>query len=429
MTGDPLDVLRGSDPDLRPDPEFVARLRNELLTRADRDQPATGSSGPTAPSEPAASVSTDAEIVEIDMNRTMLPTRRRPVLIGAVAAAAALVIGIVVVSADRDRDTTSGPADSPVATTTSAPAASTLTPVASVASVAIAAGPAPWTMTAAGGSLWVVNSPGTGLERRDATTGALLSTIAMSFDVYADPARADSDSLWVATEADGKVRRIQLATGEVVATIDIPDGIKPVSGDEPAGIAVDDRGAWVVSGGIERTLTLVDRATNTVTSRFPLTVPHPADLAVGFGSLWVTDGDGQLHRIDPTDGRIIASVPLATATGLLAVDETAVWVLGPDQASGTTVQRIDPTTNAVVATIAVSSRRPEIADLAAGNGQVWVRATPADARLVLIDSTTNQIVARYSGLTGGEGITLTDDAVWTLSASDRTLYRLPRQRP
>lgn len=421
MTTDPLDVLRGPAPIVRPDPDFVARLRAELdaLSRTDQSETRPPTTSPTQPHDTSLP---GPDPVEIDMTTTLLPARRRPLLLGAVAAVALLMTGIIaVLASDGDNDQ---PGDTP---TTTLPLS--LTPIASVATATAPTGLAPWTMTAAGGSLWVVNSPGSALERRNADTGALLATIAMPFDVYADAPRADSESLWVETEADGKVRRINLTTGEVTATVDIPDGIKPVSGDEPPGIAVDDQGAWVISGGLDRALTLVDRTTNAVTSRFPMTMPHPSDLAAGFGSLWVAASDRQLHRIDPADGHTIATIPLATATGVLAVGDDAVWVLGPDQAFGTSLQRINPTTNTVDATIAISAKRPEIVDLTIDDGYVWIRATPPDARLVKIDAATNQIVTRYSGPTGGEGIAITGHSAWVLSAADHTLYRIPTTSP
>ena len=75
-----------------------------------------------------------------------------------------------------------------------------------------------------------------------------------------------------------------------------------------------------------------------------------------FGSVWILTVDGELmggdmppsmQRIDPTTNEIIASVPLPgrLCQGIGASAE-AIWACGPDG-----LVRIDPATNAVVAEV------------------------------------------------------------------------------
>jgi YVTN family beta-propeller protein len=99
----------------------------------------------------------------------------------------------------------------------------------------------------------------------------------------------------------------------------------------------------------------------------------------------------------PPIGTITARVSLASAATGVAAGEGAVWVR-----EGATIQRVDPATNAVTATIAVGNGEA----LAAGEGAVW--ASNFDANTVSrIDVQTNAVVATIPtrGTTPGLGAT------------------------
>jgi DNA-binding beta-propeller fold protein YncE len=73
----------------------------------------------------------------------------------------------------------------------------------------------------------------------------------------------------------------------------------------------------------------------------------------------------QVDRIDPSTNRVLETIaPAAPCCGRLVFGRGAVWQ--EDTAGGTTV-RIDPARNEVVATIEVGGT-----DLAVGEGRVWV---------------------------------------------------------
>ena len=102
-------------------------------------------------------------------------------------------------------------------------------------------------------------------------------------------------------------------------------------------------------------------------------------------AVWTVDlilGDGSsvhLERLDPATNRIIATISVpATDAYHFAADENGVWVWGPDEG----LLRIDPHTNRVVGSLPMQGG----AGVALGAGSVWfanatagllLRITPA----------------------------------------------------
>jgi len=121
-------------------------------------------------------------------------------------------------------------------------------------------------------------------------------------------------------------------------------------------------------GGVDGSMLFrVDAATNEIVAMIPLEgapgfVSGGGGLAYGFGSVWVAgyarvDGSSQAvaQRVDPTSDTVIATIPLGGIWGAdVAIDGTSVWVgyFGEDHAG---VARIDPITNAVTADLPLPS--------------------------------------------------------------------------
>ncbi len=107
--------------------------------------------------------------------------------------------------------------------------------------------------------------------------------------------------------------------------------------------------------------------------------------AVAYGSIWVSDFSlSQVRRFN-LSGTLIKTIEIPTPAGILASDGS-IWVA--DHRSGS-VSRIDPTTNAIVATVVIGSvgrRGPE--HLIAANNRIWV-GNPRDGTIAGIDPTTN----------------------------------------
>jgi YVTN family beta-propeller protein len=149
-------------------------------------------------------------------------------------------------------------------------------------------------------------------------------------------------------------------------------------------------------------------------------------IALGEGALWVI-GSADIVRIDPSTGEIVARIPIAqNSTGpapnptAVAVGEGAVWVASRAVTFTSTtlkdevpvrrgtVSRIDPRTNAVVATIPVGA---DPFGIAVGEGSVWV-ANRRGFSISRIDPSTNKVVAAIPVGNRPQGVTAGAGAVW-----------------
>ena len=131
------------------------------------------------------------------------------------------------------------------------------------------------------------------------------------------------------------------------------------------GIALGDGSVWVTDGqGVVRLG--ADPRSGRVERRIGLTF-LPQDIAVGAGGVWVTDqlGDTVWH-IDPRTNHADRSITVgANPAGIAVGRGSRIWVASGDG----TVSRINPSSELVSATITVGGT-PQ--DIAVGAGAVWV---------------------------------------------------------
>lgn len=148
----------------------------------------------------------------------------------------------------------------------------------------------------------------------------------------------------------------------------------------------------------------------TVTARIQL-AGVSTGVTAGEGAVWVREG-GTVQRVDPATNAVTASIAVGEGV-TLAAGEGAVWAPKTDSES---VARIDPGTNAVTATIPVRGIDPQ--GVATGAGAVWVAVQNAEgvpATLDRIDPRTNTVVTSISDAPAdiGPGVTVGAGAVWT----------------
>ena len=184
----------------------------------------------------------------------------------------------------------------------------------------------------------------------------------------------------------------------VVAAIDV--------GGNAWGTAADRNSLWAQVDAPVDAMVRIDARTNKVTA----SVPSGRIAEFGAGSLWIGAGVRGLLRVDPKDGRVLATIPFRECCSL-AFGEGALWAM----ASGK-VARIDPKTTKILATIPVDcagSKR-----MAAGEGSVWV-ACRDDSAVVRIDARRNKVVAKIpTGSAGAHDLAVTPGAVWVTDTSN-----------
>jgi DNA-binding beta-propeller fold protein YncE len=216
---------------------------------------------------------------------------------------------------------------------------------------------------------------------------------------------------------------------EVTARIRVPG--------HPFRIAAGRKFVWVLSRGRSGacsssrpcTVFRIDPRSNRVVGK---PTPLPADgwdLAVGAGSVWVTQFDGRVLRIDARTGHISARIsarPLYFGSAI-AYGDGFVWTGNDDERNRgrATIGRIDPRTDRVSGNPLVVARPSSPQSIAFGGGALWV----ADHAgwLAKVDPATFQVVARSPLRFGPHGVVATSRAVYVADAhANRLLEADPR---
>ena len=124
----------------------------------------------------------------------------------------------------------------------------------------------------------------------------------------------------------------------------------------------------------------------------------------------------------PSGGRVVASIRIPQGSGGLAVGDGAVWAMSD---SASTLLRIDPKRNIVVARIKVKPSYPcrpfpqACSEAAAGKRAVWV-SHPSDNTVSRIDPQTNRVVATIPVGRHPDGIAVSPGAVWVANSGGPT---------
>jgi virginiamycin B lyase len=186
-------------------------------------------------------------------------------------------------------------------------------------------------------SLWIPSCGAHTLLRADVHTGAIQATIAASPADSEGGIAAGAGSVWLVTSASSELDRIDAASNAVVAKIQLPKGsFNPIFAGDSVWVACNE------CGGLVR----VDPKTNKVIGITKIG-PKPRFLTVGEGSVWVLNqGDGTVSRVDAATGKLLATIPagIPGLGGEIAYGGGSVWAT----VFGFPITRIDPATNKVM---------------------------------------------------------------------------------
>jgi len=203
-----------------------------------------------------------------------------------------------------------------------------------------------------------------------------------------------SGSVWVTEYEQGYLNRIDPATDRVVARVHV--------GPHASHVLIQDGFAWVLDD-LGSALIRINVGSNRVIDQTPLQGGfnmRPSDLAGGAGSLWVTMGSNaftsagkslpsELLRID-TATSAVTVIPIDGVASGVAVGGGAVWV-SSILVEPTSIFRIDPATNRVVARI--ETGHAVSGPLAFGDSALWVANN--DGYLTRIDSRSNKVIGNF----------------------------------
>jgi YVTN family beta-propeller protein len=278
----------------------------------------------------------------------------------------------------------------------------------------ITVGSRPTALTVDEGAVWVANSGDGTVSRIDPATDQVVATIEVGGQDSNIDITSGDGAVWVTT-ADRVVQRIDPETNEVVASIDVSAPIHPAAGFEAVWVSDYDAGS----------VTRIDPATNEVAAVIPVPGSDPHGIAIVEDSVWVAiDDTGDVVRIDPVTNQATATWRTGSFGDLIGGFDS-LWGPGP----GGAILRIDPTTGSSVS-IDVGSGRHYEPELTVGDDAVWVIASgPEGSRLEQIDPTTNTVAGALE-LDGASVVEAGFGSVWVLDASNGSVLRLdPRDIP
>jgi DNA-binding beta-propeller fold protein YncE len=227
---------------------------------------------------------------------------------------------------------------------------------------------------------------------------------------FADFLAVDGKSVW-ATNA-GRVERWS-RKGKLAE----------VAMSKPCGAMAILNGSLWVADCKENALVRIDtrKAVKTATIATGLASTGELNVVAGAGSIWVASDNttGAVSRIDPTTNAVIATVKVDPGTWYLAFGHGYLWAVSSDAQS---IQRIDPATNAVTKRTALG-KQPGF--LAAGEGAVWIQEQ-GDGTVARIDPASGEVSGRvkvgaqlkYGDIDTGGG------KVWLRTTEDQTFVMI-----
>jgi virginiamycin B lyase len=222
------------------------------------------------------------------------------------------------------------------------------------------------------GSIWIpVCGKKPALIRVDTHKNSVIATLPVPAVEAEGGIATSTDSVWLVTDKNGTLSRIDPSTNSVRQKVSIPPGsYNPIFSD---GIV------WIT--GVEKgVLTAVDASTGSVLDSMPVG-PTPRFLTAGGGSIWtLNQGDGSVSRVDGKSRKVIATIQLGVpGTG---------------------------------------------GDIDCGADSVWL--TVFDVPLSRVDATMNRVVKQWIGK-GGDSLRFGFDSLWITDYKKGSLSRIAIQ--
>jgi DNA-binding beta-propeller fold protein YncE len=214
-----------------------------------------------------------------------------------------------------------------------------------------------------------------------------------------------SGTAWVACKEQGRIERIDLATGKR-RSIPLGEAVIAVVAGLGAVWALDG------SGSVAR----IDPGTARVTGRIETGASAPYNLWVGVGSLWsVDDAAGAVLRIDPGRRRVAASIPVGDGPADMVFSGKRAWVVNHRDLG---LVRIDTSTNRASLLAKLPGDAPE--RLALLGGSLWVTGRGTD--LLRVAAESGDVRATVEIGAGGIDVVAAGGSLWVparAAAADR----------
>jgi len=229
---------------------------------------------------------------------------------------------------------------------------------------------------------------------------------------------ARAGSAWMTARGHTRLYRVDAGSG-LVTLASKPDALLNSGGlpSADSAVLVTDDSIWMSTSN---RLLRIDRLSGAVLAALPLSgVATPHALISDGTSIWAASGDtGAVDRIDPASGRVLATIPVRSSApradelldpaGLAALDGRILAGAG----DGSSITVIDPNTNQVTRSFLLPH---PAADILAADGSLWVASTSAGV-VDRIDASTGRVVASIN-VERPVGLAAQGSAVWVGSGN------------
>ena len=281
----------------------------------------------------------------------------------------------------------------------------------------------PRDVTAGFGSVWVADGPARTVTRIDPATNAVLAVVPVSRP--ASVLAVGAGSIWLTSFPGDTVTRIDPVTNTVTGSVSLaPSGLGPI------GITVFGGYVWVANhdGDPTSSVTKVDPVTLNIVDVIPVSSQSFAGatkIVSALGSLWTNvPSMNAVVRIDPTTDAVTATIPSRGACADMAGNDQGVWVAN-DGGSGCQggypgISRIDPNGNAVTAMLNAGGQTDA---LALDGGTLWYGTTHSNF-LGRINTANNAIVGQLKLPGPVFGLAVGYGSIWATDPADGLLFKM-----
>lgn len=260
-------------------------------------------------------------------------------------------------------------------------------------------------------AVWVSNSELRAIQRIDPETNHVVAQV----DLPGEPCSGLTygfGSVW-SPICDGQkgLARIDAGTNRVTAILPV------VPADDEGSIATSEDSVWLVTNK-DGLLLRIDPKTNSVRQEIHLP-PGSYNPVYSEETIWVTNIErGTLIAVDANTGEVRKEESVGEQPRFLTAGEGSIWVLLQSDGS---VTRVEAKT--VYAWANIPAGIPgHGGEICYGNGAVWT--TVIDIPLTKIDAKSNRVVKQWVGV-GGDSVRYGHGSLWLTDLKHGKMWRLP----
>jgi streptogramin lyase len=263
-------------------------------------------------------------------------------------------------------------------------------------------------------AVWVASTKPYAVLRIDPATNKIVATVKVSGEACSGLAFGFG-SIWVPICGEKpELVRIDGAKNTVSGTL-------PIAPAAPEGsIATSEDSVWIVTDK-NGTLNRIDPSTNSVRQRISIP-PDSYNPVFSNGIVWITGVESSvLTAVDADSGKVLESVAVGLKPRFLAAGGGSIWTL--NQGDGT-VSRVNERNRKVTATIRVGIPGAG-GDIGYGGESVW--PTVFGVPLTRVDASTNKVFRQWVG-EGGDSLRCGFGSIWITDYKKGLLSRIALQQ-